>query len=62
MFRTVKQVEDSLVSGKTSLKSVQNSISKYRRRGDLDITLMFIEAKERYLHKLWLEEQEKKDL
>jgi hypothetical protein len=62
MFRTVQQVEDSLVSGKTSLKSVQNSISKYRRRGDLDITLMFIEAKERYLHKLWLEEQAEKDL
>ncbi len=62
MFRTVQQVEDSLVSGKTSLKSVQNSISKYRRRGDLDITLMFIEAKERYLHKLWLEEQAEEGL
>ncbi len=61
MFRTVKQLEDSLVSGKTSLKSVQNSISKYRRRGDLEITLMFIEAKERYLHKLWLEKQDEKD-
>ena len=62
MFRTVKQLEDSLVSGKTSLKSVQNSISKYRRRGDLEITLMFIEAKERYLHKLWLEKQAERDL
>ena len=51
MFRNVKQVVASLVSGKTSLKSVQNNICKYRKRGDLDTTLMFVEARERFLHR-----------
>ncbi len=50
MYRTSQQIVKALQSGKTSLHSVRNSISRYRKIGNLECVILYMTAVETYLH------------
>jgi signal recognition particle GTPase len=52
MFRTVQQIVDALHQGKTTLKSMRNSVSRYRKLGNLECVIMYMTAIETYLHEV----------
>lgn len=55
MYRSVPQIVDALHTGKTTLKSMRNSVSRYRRIGQLDCVIMYMTAIETYLHEVKLQ-------
>ena len=61
-YRDVDDVMVVLDSGYMPLKTARTYSSNYRKKGDIKAVLVFVEAVERYLHKKWLEEQDKRDL
>lgn len=50
MYRSVKQIVEALHTGKTSLKSMRNAVSRYRKLGNLECVIMYMTAIETYLH------------
>ena len=52
MYRSVQQIVEALHTGKTTLKSMRNSVSRYRRVGDLACVIMYMTAIETYLHEV----------
>lgn len=52
MFRNTQQIVEALHSGKTTLKSMRNSVSRYRRIGNLECVIMYMVAIETYLHQV----------
>ena len=52
MYRSVQQIVEALHTGKTTLKSMRNSVSRYRRVGDLVCVIMYMTAIETYLHEV----------
>jgi signal recognition particle GTPase len=52
MFRTVEQIVGALHQGKTTLKSMRNSVSRYRKLGNLECVIMYMTAIETYLHEV----------
>lgn len=49
MYRSVAQIVEALHSGKTSLKSMRNAVSRYRKLGNLECVIMYMTAIETYL-------------
>lgn len=49
MYRSVDEIVNALKSGKTNLKSIRNSVSRYRRIKRLDCVVMYMTAIETYL-------------
>ena len=52
MFRTVEQIVDALHTSRTTLKSMRNSVSRYRKIGNLECVIMYMTAIETYLHEV----------
>lgn len=50
MYRTVEQIVTALHTGKTTLKSMRNSVSRYRQTGNLECVIMYMTAIETYLY------------
>lgn len=50
MYRSVSQIVEALHTGKTSLKSMRNAVSRYRKIGNLECVIMYMTAIETYLH------------
>lgn len=44
------QIVEALHTGKTSLKSMRNAVSRYRKLGNLECVIMYMTAIETYLH------------
>jgi len=61
-YRDVDDVLAALESGHMPVKTARTYASNYRRKCDIKAVLVFVEAVERYLHKLRLEELAEKDL
>ena len=49
MYRTVEQIVKALHEGTTTLKSMRNSVSRYRKVGNLECVIMYMTAIETYL-------------
>lgn len=56
MFRTAEQIVDALHAGRTTLKSMRNSVSRYRKLGNLVCVIMYMTAIETYLHEVKMKE------
>lgn len=52
MFRNTNQILEALHSGRTTLKSMRNSVSRYRRIGNLECVIIYMTAIETYLHQI----------
>lgn len=52
MYRTVEQIVKALHTGKTTLKSMRNSVSRYRQTGNLECVIMYMTAIETYLYEI----------
>lgn len=50
MYRTVEQIVTALHTGKTTLKSMRNSVSRYRQTGNLECVILYMTAIETYLY------------
>ncbi len=50
MYRTVEQIVTALHTGNTTLKSMRNSVSRYRQTGNLECVIMYMTAIETYLY------------
>lgn len=48
MYRNKQQILDALIAGRTTSHSIRTQASKYRKKKDLQTTMMFIEAVEEY--------------
>ena len=61
-YRDVEDVLEALNSGYMSVKVARTYSSNFRRKGNLKAVLVFVEAIERHLYKIWLEKQTEEDL
>lgn len=52
MYRSVEQIVEALHTEQTTLKSIRNSISRYRKIGNLECVIMYMTAVETYLHEV----------
>jgi len=59
MYRSVEQIVQALHSGQTTIKSIRNSISRYRKLNNLACVVMYMTAVETYLHDVKLREDHK---
>lgn len=57
MYRSVEQIVESLHKQHTTLKSIRNSISRYRKLGNLECVIMYMTAVETYLHEVKLTQE-----
>ncbi len=57
MYRSIEQIVEALHTGKTTLKSMRNQVSRYRNIGNLECVILYMTAIETYLH-----ESKQKDL
>ena len=48
MYRDKNQILEALIEGRTNVHSIRTQASKYRKKKDLKLTMMFIEAVEEY--------------
>ncbi len=52
MWKSKEQIVKALHDKETTLKSVQNSVSRYRQTGDLDRVILLVTAIETYKHQV----------
>lgn len=50
MYRSIEQIVEALHTGKTTLKSMRNQVSRYRQIGNLECVILYMTAIETYLH------------
>ena len=59
MFRSKEAVKVALHNKETTVKYMKDAAARYRRKGDLELTKMFVLAVEEYLHEFRFPEEYK---